>query len=1059
VEILLLGPVQVRAAGRYVPVGSPQRRAVLAALAVDADRPVPAETLIDRVWGDLPPAQVRSAIWARVTHIRHVLAQATSADSMASGTGGRAAGAGPAGGAPAGDVGLVLQPGGYVLRVDPDRVDLHRFRRLVAAGRRHGKEDAEKADLIEQALGLWAGDPLAGIASQWAERMRRSWNLERLDAVIDWARAALRLGRYDRVVPVVREMAEAHPLSEPLAAVMVRALAADGRPSEALEWYAATAARLVTELGIPPGPELQRLQRALLHGQPILPAAPAPRPSQVIPRQLPSAVHAFTGRQAELSQLDAVLSASAPPPHTAMPICAVSGTAGVGKSALVVHWAHQARARFPDGQLYINLRGYDPEQPITPADALTRLLTGLGLARHDIPAGLDDRAARYRTEIADRRILVVLDNAASVEQVRPLLPGTASATVVVTSRDSLSGLIALHGAHRVDLDLLPEPYAIALLHRLVGARVQAEPEAATALAQQCVRLPLALRVAAELAVSRPAASLADLVNELTDEQQRLDLLDGSGDPRSAVCAVFSWSYRHLPAAAGQAFRLLGLHPGPDIDLHAAAALTGTTLRDAGRLLQLLARANLIHSTRAHRYAMHDLLRAYAAHLAQEIDGKNDRRTRLERLFDHYLGTAAIAMDHLYPHERHRRPPSRTAPGKRVPITDATGATQWLDTERNNLLAAINHTARHGWRTHADQLVATLWRYFDIGGYHSDASTAYSHTLDAAGQAGDRAAQGAALHHLGRVCWRLADYDAALAHFQNALAIRRETHVHADEADTLNSLGNVYQRLGRYRLALEHYEEALAIRRTVGDRAGEGSTLGNIGIIHQRMHRYNQARYYYQQALAIRREVNDRVGEAAVLANLGEVYQRLGRFKQARYRHRQALVIFRAVGDRAGEGYSLANLGEIERQLGNHALALRNHQEAITLARQVADRSLETEALNRFGATLTAIGRAMQATTQHESALALAKQTGIRYEEAHAHTGLGHARRALGDHGQACRHWHEALTLYTALGVPDAENVRAHLGALSRKHDTGTNGPRQAPRIPDRAGARRVGPDG
>jgi hypothetical protein len=339
-------------------------------------------------------------------------------------------------------------------------------------------------------------------------------------------------------------------------------------------------------------------------------------------------VHAFTGREEELIELDRLLAttehAGSTWEPTAVVIAAVSGTAGVGKTALAVRWAHRARSRFPDGQLYVDLRGYDPEQPVSAADALGGFLAALGVAAHEIPPAVDDRAARYRTEITGRRMLVMLDNAATVDQVRPLLPGAASCFVLVTSRDSLAGLIARHGAHRIELDLLPLPDAVTLLRTLLGRRVLAEPAAAATLAEQCARLPLALRVAAELAASRPAASLGQIVADLADHRHRLDLLDAGGDRHTAVRTVFSWSYRHLPAQAARAFRLLGLYPGSDLDPQAAAALTDTSVDGARQLLDLLARAHLIQPARRHasdtsRYGMHDLLRAYATQLSSPED--------------------------------------------------------------------------------------------------------------------------------------------------------------------------------------------------------------------------------------------------------------------------------------------------------------------------------------------------------------------------------------------------------------------------------------------------------
>jgi len=620
VEFRLLGPMEVRVGSRRLDLGTPQQRLVLAALAVDAGRPVMLGTLIDRVWDDAPPVGARPALYAHIARIRQSLDQADAG-----------------GGQP--PAGLARRAGGYLLEVDPDGIDLRLFRRLAAAARDPQRSDAERAGQLREALALWRGAPLADLPGGWAARMRDSWQKQRLDAVVRWAHAELRLGRPDEVIDAVRELAADHPRVEPLVGVLMLAYVAAGQDAEALACYAVARTRLVHELGVEPGPALRAVHAAVLRGdlrhtvralQPLPARARAgPATSRAVPAQLPADVSAFTGRQEELSGLDRLLattdqatgSAGAP---TTVTIATVSGTAGVGKTALAVRWAHRVRDQFPDGQLYVDLRGYDPGQPVSAADALLGFLDALGVAGQDVPPAVDDRAARYRTEITGRRMLVVLDNAATVDQVRPLLPGAASCFVLVTSRDSLPGLVARHGARRLDLDLLPLADAITLLRTLLGPRVVAEPAAAATLAEQCARLPLALRVAAELAATRPTTPLGRLVADLADDRRRLDLLDAGGDRHTAVRAVFSWSYRHLPAKAAQAFRLLARHPAADLDPHVAAVLIDTSEDRARQLLDLLARAHLIQPTGRHpadtgRYGMHDLLRAYATHLARGDD--------------------------------------------------------------------------------------------------------------------------------------------------------------------------------------------------------------------------------------------------------------------------------------------------------------------------------------------------------------------------------------------------------------------------------------------------------
>ena len=729
----------------------------------------------------------------------------------------------------------------------------------------------------------------------------------------------------------------------------------------------------------------QELKHKDQHDSPLKPTGP-------VPAQLPADIDVFTGRIAELAELDRLLpSATQRPPaagegSTAVVISAVSGTAGVGKTALALRWAHRVRDEFPDGQLYVHLRGYDPDQPMAAGDALAGFLRALGVAGQEIPLEVEERAASYRSLLDGRRMLVVLDNAASVEQVRPLLPGAPSALVIVTSRDSLAGLVARHGAQRLDLDLLPPQDSVALLRALIGERVEAEPEAAATLAEQCARLPLALRVAAELAATRPATRLAALAAELADQQRRLELLDAGGDPRTAVHAVFSWSYQHLLPEVGRAFRLLGLHPGPDLDPYAAAALTHTGLDQAQHLLDALVRAHLVQITGPGRYGMHDLLRAYATHLTHTEDAEDERRAAQTRLFDHYLATAVAAMDTLVPAEQGHRPRVPPPATPTPPVADSPAARAWLDAERVTLTVVCAHTATWGWPGHTTGLSSTLYRYLDTGGHYPDAVAIHTHALHAA----------------------------------------HDAHDLAGEAHALGNLGVVYTRQGYYPQAAEHYQQALALFREVGDRVGEVRALGNLGLIYRRQGHYGQAVEHHQQALALCREVGDRVSEANALGNLGLVYWRQGHYGRAVEHHQQALALFREIGDRSGEGYTLGNLGLVHQRQGYYQQAAEHHQQALALFREIGDRGGEAEALNGVGETHHATGHHDHAHAHHTAALTLATQISDRYEQARAHNGLAHTHHATGAPDQARHHWRQALTLYTDLGVPEADDLHAHL---------------------------------
>jgi tetratricopeptide (TPR) repeat protein len=772
--------------------------------------------------------------------------------------------------------------------------------------------------------------------------------------------------------------------------------------------------------------------------------------ARVVPAQLPADIEVFTGRSEELAHLDRLLARTADTTDatgvmgadsTAVVIAAVSGTAGVGKTALALRWAHQVRHTFPDGQLYVNLHGFDSEQPLSTADALAGFLRALGLPGQNIPVEVEERAAAYRSLLDGRRMLVLLDNASSVEQVRPLLPGAPSCVVLVTSRDSLAGLVARHSARRLDLDLFPLEDAVALLAALIGRRIRAEPEAAATLARLCARLPLALRVAAELAATRPSISLAQLVGELANEQRRLELLDAGGDARTAVRGVFFWSYQHLPAIARRAFRLIGLHPGPDFDPYAVAALADTSHDQAERIVDLLARAHLIQSPRPGRYGMHDLLRAYATYLACLEDSEPEQRAGLTRLFDHYLATAAAAMDTLVPAEQHRRPRIRPPATPTPPMPDRAAARAWLDTERVTLIAVSAYTAARGWPGYTTQLSTTLYRYLDAGGHFPDGLTIHTHALHAARHTDEPAAEADALLSLGHIYWQQGHYGQAAHHLQQALTLARQIGDRVGETNALLNLGIVDQRQSHYGQAADHLQQALTLARQIGDRVGETNALDNLGTIYQRQGHYQQATDHHEQALTLFRGIGDRHGEANTLLDLGTVYRRQGHYQQAVAHHQEALDLFREMGDQHGEACALNRVGETSVALRQPDRALAEHTSALTVASQIGDRYEQVRAHNGLAHTHQVADDLDQAIAHHTAALTMAAQIGERYEHARAHNGLAQIHQVAGDLDQARNHWHYALALYTDLGVPDAEIVHARLTALDQaaEHNHGDGG--------------------
>jgi tetratricopeptide (TPR) repeat protein/transcriptional regulator with XRE-family HTH domain len=746
----------------------------------------------------------------------------------------------------------------------------------------------------------------------------------------------------------------------------------------------------------------------------------APEPRVVpVPRELPADVGGFTGRELELAELDLLLPSTAEEQDAIGPvvISAVSGTAGVGKTALAVRWAHRAAEAFPDGQLYVNLRGYDPDRPVTPGEALAGFLQALGLPSADIPLGEADRAARYRSLLAGRRLLVVLDNAATVEQVRPLLPGSGSVMVVVTSRDSLIGLVARDGARRLDLDLLPPGEAVALLQALIGVRTGADLEATVTLAGLCARLPLALRVAAELAISRPDTPLAELAAELAGEADRLELLDAGGDQRSAVVAVFSWSYRYLPGDAARMFRLLGLHPAQDCDDYAAAALTAVrSLSHAKRLLGVLARAHLIQSTGAGRYQMHDLLRAYAARQATTHDTNQARQEALTSLFDYYLAASAAATDHLFPVQFTSRPDPPSVSTPMPQFEDRATAVAWLDIERAALLAVAAFAANHGWPAHTTCLADTLHGYLNHA-HDTRALTLHSLALDAARATDDRAAEGRALAGLGNSHRWQGHYQQSAELCQQALALAREAGDQFTQGNALLHLAASYEMMGEVGKVFDIYRQAMSLYRELGDRAGEARILVNFSQTCLYSGRGQEGIGYSRRALAIGREIGDQFTISSSLANLGEFDEVQGRYQEAADHLGEALAVARQSGLRAAEVRALAILGAVCHRQGRYGLAISHCEQALAVSRELGDRAWEVEALNVLGATLLVTGKPEEARACHGAALDLARQISYVEGEARSQMGLGEVGRWHGNHGEAHGNYQQALHRFQEVGYP------------------------------------------
>ncbi|MFG2059141.1 BTAD domain-containing putative transcriptional regulator [Micromonospora sp. NPDC048930] len=921
VEYRLLGPVQVIGGEQPVDTGPPRQRSVLAALTVDAGRVVEWDTLVDRVWGEDAPVDARGSIRAHVTRIRQVLRQAAGTAAPPR---------------------LVHRSGGYALEVDEEHVDLHRFRRLVLrAGETH--DNQERLAVLRAAVGLWRGAPLAGIAGEWAARMRDSWTKERLDAVVAWAHAEIAVHNAAATIGPLADLAAQHPLVESVTAALMRAQHALGRTADAVQEYTVLRTRLAEALGVDPEPELQSLYQALLRGEPLPPlasssgvasmAAPPATPPVItpLPAQLPADVHGFVGRAEALAGLDALLGESAQTP-TAVVIATVSGTAGVGKTTVAVHWGHRVASRFPDGQLYVNLRGFDPGGvPVRPTDALRGFLEAFGVPAERIPAELDVQAARYRSLLAGKRVLVVLDNARDAEQVRPLLPGTSTSLTVVTSRNQLGPLVTLHGARPFAMEVLSPVEARQMLaHRLGADRVAAEPEAVDHIIDACARLPLALAIVSARA-QQTAFPLAAIAGELDDVHGRLDALD-AGDPTSQVRAVFSWSYAALTSGAARLFRLLGLPPGPDVSARAVASLAGRPPTQTRRLIVELVRANLLAESAPGRYALHDLLRVYATEQLSAAHSHVERRAALSRLLAHYVHTAHTANRLIHPH----RDPIPVALGTPSPdstpvkLVDQHEAQAWLATERNVLLAALRRAADAGFNLQAWQLAWALDTYLERRGYWYDRSAAWHTALQSANRLGSRAARAGAHVGIAHNELRLNRPTSAHDHLRQALDLYISGHDLAGQAFVHGLLAYLCEHQDSFEAALDHARQALALYRAAGHERGQATALNAVGWYHTLLGDHTSALVHCEEALALLQGLQDRYGAATTWDSLGHAHHHLGRYGDAAHCYQQALSLFRALGYRAYEADTLTHVGDTHLAAGDLDAARAAWKQALTI---------------------------------------------------------------------------------------------------------------------------------
>jgi DNA-binding SARP family transcriptional activator len=904
VAVGLLGPFTASCGGQPVALTAGRLRTVLAVLALSAGEPVSVDRLAMALWDEDLPADSRRAVQVYVTRLRRALGPAAIATTSA----------------------------GYRLVVEPDQVDAVRFVHLLDEAAGNLGTDIER-ERIAEALALWRGTPFEGVRSSWLAEGESTRLVERWTAAVQ-RRAELDLaeGRLGEVIAELRELTARYPLRERFWGLLMTALYRADRRADALQAYQDLYRLLADELGIEPGQPVQDLHRQILTADASL--DPPPGSDRVpVPRQLPAVVGDFTGRAGELERLDALVpGVDDVPPGAAVVIAVISGTAGVGKTALAVHWAHRVVDRFPDGQLYVDLRGFGPsDRPVNPDAALRGFLSALGVPPHRIPADPAAQVGLYRSAMAGRRMLVLLDNARDADQVRPLLPGTAGCLAVVTSRSQLSSLVAAEGARALVLDVLPTEDALCLLASRIGAaRIAADRLAAEELAESCARLPLALAIVAARAAIHPAFPLAALTTELRDARSRLDTLVGD-DAASDVRAVFSWSYRTLSPDTARLFRLLGLHPGPDTSAPAAASLAGLPVARARPLLAELAQAHLVVEHAPGRYAFHDLLRAYATELAHADEADDRRVAAVHRILDHYLHATHAANVLLNPHRDHPIAPAEPRPGVTLEqLGDRRDALAWLAAEYPVLVATIDLAAATGMDTCAWQLAWSLSGFLSRCGRWQEWAVTQELALESTYRLGDRSEQARVHRGLSQVYLSLGRFDDARTQLEHALRLYDALGDLTGLAHTYTSYGDLYDSQDRPADALDQAQRALRLFRRINDAAGQALARNAVGWCHARLGNHDQALSYCQQALESQQRLHDQLGEASTWDSLAYIHRHLNNLPEAIECYRRSLALRRELGQRYGEAKTLVRLADTHHAAGEDDVAGKIWRQAITV---------------------------------------------------------------------------------------------------------------------------------
>jgi len=964
----LLGPVDLLNGDRTITVPKPRSRAVLAFLLLSANRMVTTDAMVDAVWQEKPPATARNQIQLDISVVRRAIREAGLRDP------------------------ITTTSSGYRIGVADDELDLLSFEALRRAARDRAADPAAAAGLLREALELWRGQPLGDVAGAFVSAAREALTDRYLTTAEDWADAGTRTGGQREVVPELSGLVRQHPLREGLSRQLALALHRDGRTGEALATLRALRTALTEELGVDMAPATIELEMSILRAD-APPAGPVAGPAV---NALPRSASAFTGREPELRTLDRLLAAGG------SALVTVTGSGGIGKTALALHWARRAAARYPDGLLYVDLGGFSERRPLSPTEALSRLLHQLGVAPARIPVHEEHAADLYRTSVAGRRVLAVLDNARDSDQVRPLLAAGAGCGALVTSRARLSGLVARDGAAALDLDVFSPPEARALLTALLGA--EQHQGDLDELARMCAYVPLALRIAAAAILAQPhgiAAYLARMRSADPLEALRLD-----GDDRTAMSTTLAYSYDLLDTDTRRLFRLLSLVPGPDVTADTAADLAGLPADQTRALLTKLVAVHLVEERAPGRFGFHDLLRLFAARQA-DADGP----AALDRLYAHYASRVEAAARRLYP--QILRLPDDTAEPHTFD-TDAD-AVAWLDAERFNLAAAVTRGCEQGPRRPAWTIANNLRGYFFIRMFVVQWHAVAHAALRAAEAEGDERALAAAQLNLADLGWRQGDLAGAEAAFRLAEQHASAGRWPAGEATALGNLGGMRRMQGRLTDAVVLLERSLRLNTEIGRTEGQLVNLGNLGVTYGELGDWRRSEDYLVRTQEICERIGSRSGQAVSLSNLVETAMHLGDLDQAETRQAQALALHRQLGDKAGEASTIRSAAVIRLRRGDLPGALAVAGTAVDLAKESDDHRVLAHCLHVTATILDAGGDTGAALETAEQAAKLAHEAGHRFVETRALLGLARIHRSRHEPEHALARAREALVLAEGCG--------------------------------------------